>query len=161
MEELEKIESTGPRPDRPTGLVVLLVMSGLSGLFSILGGFSLFVLTSGISGQSDEEITNQVTQSLGMFGLASDEQLLENMERIMATGPVMSAIGMLCGAFTIAGVVLMVRYRKLGFHLYTGTKIVETFLPAAIAGAIFFSPLTFMLAVLFIYFYSRFLSIMK
>ncbi len=165
MEEIqgnnEEPQVINPVAERPTGLMICLILSFISSLFGLLSNFGLYFVSSQISGMSRDDIEEQMEKTIAAFGLGGmTEQIGETVDVIMATGPTLGLIGIGVSVITLFAVMLMFRYRKAGFHLYTAARLVETFLPALVAGSMFFSAFTLFTSALFIYFYSRFLKLM-
>lgn len=162
QEELQEVQTTNReiQESRPSGLGILLVLSGISSFFGILSNFGLFFISSGASGLNREEILDQMQRSLKMMGMSQDEALLDNMQTMLEMGMPLALIGMAASVVTLISIVFMFRYKKLGFHLYVGARLVETFMPALIAGSLFFSPFTLFTSSVFVFLYSRYLKLM-
>jgi len=155
-------QATSPMTERPTGLIICLVLSLCSSLFGILSGIGMWVVSARMTAVSPDEMDEKMEDMINAFGMSSmHDQLLVTLESLVQYGQVLGLINLLVSVVTIVAVVMMFRYQKLGFHLYTGARVIEVFLPALIAGAAFFSLFTVLTSVFFGYFYSRFLKLMR
>ncbi len=160
---MEELQEHMPVPEnlpanKPTGLGILFVLSVISSATGMLSNFCLLIITSGAIGLTHEEMLDQMASSMKAFGLPTDETSMEAMRMILDAGPAISVIGLITCLLTLVAVVYMYKGKKLGFHLYVGARILETFMPLAVVGAAFFSTFTMFTSAIFIYFYSRYLK---
>jgi hypothetical protein len=129
MSELYEIDALEPKMNRPKFLTVLCILTLINAGLSIISSF-LSLLHGPIS---EDEMMEQRVQFLKL----SDEmrtmdmsRLAEMMEQIQRLSEASNAyfylstvISMGILSLGIAGAVLMLRGRKLGFHLYIGYSL--------------------------------------
>lgn len=161
MENLEQEEQAFVRQDRPTGLVILLMLSTISsvaGLFSNLVAF--IVLTSNVLPQ--DELKQKMIKLMNKFFGVPDPKFFEAyVDASIQYGSELSVVGFICASATLAAVIYMARAKRIGFHLYVAARILEIAMPPLIAGPMFFGVTGLIVPCLFIYFYSRFLKILN
>lgn len=125
MEQLENNEEVNSNEKKPTFLVFLAVMSFISLAFSFFG-----VLSSIFSGpQTEEQIEMQraaMYDSIATFQAQGMDDVAAMFEKLMRYTEYMNSeafyIGLITSLITsivgLIAVILMLKLRKIGFHLY-------------------------------------------
>ena len=168
---MENIEIQKEAPKRPTFLTVLAVLSFITIGLGLLGG-----LTGLLSGPlSQEEIDEIIAQNMKIVDQLNDmgsyywsDALNKTMHMVQYTNNnfyVNQLITVLGYAVGLAGVILMLRGKKTGFHLYIiynllSLLVVYASVPVSEVPA-FIIIFNAFFALLFIFMYSRNLHYMK
>ncbi len=92
-------------------LVILCIFSIIGSALGVFCGFGMMNVATMSAAN--------IREMLAMTGMASDDQLVELIMAFASMGPWMIAFNIL----ELAGVVLMIRARWIGFHLYTAAQI--------------------------------------
>lgn len=151
---------TAPRK-RPGALTVLLMLSTLASLWNIITNTALVSFTADIK-NNRQEIEEQMLRSVEEMGvnyLGEDLPLM--LSQFLDHCPLLPVIGLITAMLTLVGVTFMFRLRSAGFHIYTVAKILDTALPAVLAGSAFFSFFTLLSNALFVFLYSTYLNRMR
>lgn len=155
MENENSVNPSDNGQERGVLVVIMLVLSTMSAFFGLISNAVFYWVSSGASGIPEEEIREQMSKSLGMFGIPADEQNQDRIAVMLEYAPVISSVGMLSALISAVGIGMMIYRRKVGFHLYTAARLLEIGVPLGVAGGLFFSPLTLFSSIIFILVYYR------
>lgn len=158
-------ELESPILQRPTGLIICLMLSVFNSILGLLSGIGLISYAGYMNSlpfQEQEALLNEQVETVSKFvPTVPREMTVDLFEKLMQYGKLLGFSGIGVSLLTIVAVFQMFRFKKIGFHLYIAARILEIGLPAMLAGSVFLSPLTVMFSICFIYFYSRFFKLMK
>ncbi len=156
-EEIEE-KAEFVRNQKPSGLEILLVLSWISSVFWTIVNFLMLLFCAGLQEGDNNEFMTQMETQMTTMGYGAEQ--IDIMHQMFMNGTSLFGAGLLASVMTIIALVNLGRMKKVGFHLYVGARLIETFMPLVIAGGMFFSVFTLFLSAVFIYFYSRFLKLM-
>lgn len=147
--------------ERPIWFSILCGLSMVAGLFGMLSSIASYagasIMLNLNANEMEEEMKESIAQLPSFLGQAFGEQMMELLPII----PTLSLFNGIMYLLTFIGALLMFRFKKAGFHVYTAAKILEVFAPLVIAGPVLFSSLSMLICAVFILAYSRFLGLMK
>lgn len=158
MEHRENVQSNKEIPERPTGLGILLMLTSIASFFGLFG--NLTMLFTAMSEQNMDSLLEAMSMFMKRFGYEKEQ--IDTLVSILSNhGAELTLSGSIVNLMTIIAVVQMFRFRKAGFHIYVGARILEVIMPVIIAGPLLFDVMGILLSGLFIYFYSRYLKLMN
>jgi hypothetical protein len=150
------IEERNPEPKRTRGLSFVLVFSMIGSAWGILanaivGATTAFIakLVESNNNQLPSELMDLYTTTMGF----TEEQINEALSRLLEIPAYHSYLMALLSGVSLAGVILMWKLKKLGFHLYTMAQIIMLIM-LALLGRAHIGPGDIMLTVLFVVFYA-------
>lgn len=162
MENLEQEEiEQNQIQDRPTGLVILLILSGIANFFGLITNIVTWLVTTGNLVPREELEEKMMSVANAMGGGGNQEAMEEFMHSFIGFGPSLSAVGFFACMGSLVAVFFMLRYKRIGFHLYVASRILEVAMPPLIAGTMFFNVFGLLSSVIFVYLYSRFLKLLN
>jgi hypothetical protein len=145
---------------RPPAFTVLLVLTTIASLWNVLTSAFLLSYTANLP-EGRKELEDQIIMSAEQSGVMQlDEQFQNLISRYLDHSPLLPLLGVIIGFFTLLGASLMFKQHKAGFHIYTISRILDTFLPAVMAGPEFFSFFALLTNGCFVFFYSTYLRYM-
>lgn len=157
---------------RPTILLVAAILSLLNMAFSLMQNFSAFArgpLNSEELEKSKVQITKSINQFRDVDGMETMEDMLREMihmtEVLNANFTVNVLSGIVIVLLGVAGVIMMLKGKKLGFHAYiiysflTSVQIYFFLSPSLLTNSMVIVSL--LLSGIFVFLYSRALSWMK
>lgn len=138
-EQLDSKEMNSKKK-RPTFLIILAVLSFLSLVLSFFG--SLFSFLSGpLSEEEMESQSAQLYESISLLKSQGMDGFADTMEKTMMYADYMNSEAFYIGNLTsllvsilgIVAVILMLKLRKIGFHLYVAYSLLPILLMYVIA----------------------------
>ncbi len=94
-----------------TPLLILCVLSLIGSFGGILYGMGL----SSLAAVSEAELS----QSLSMFGMESNAQMIDQMVTLIELGPLFIVFNIV----EVVGVIMVMRGNNVGFHIYAASQI--------------------------------------
>jgi hypothetical protein len=128
-------------PSRPPLLTILCVLSFLGSGISMLSFLMIYI--------SYEEALPVILEF---------SNLIPGLEYFATAGRGFFLSGFILYLLSVAGVSLMWRMKKAGFHFYTASQLMALFLPVIYIKSFPFQFSEAIITLLFIFFYSRFLK---